>query len=310
MILCIGTTPAAQRVMVFSKLSLDAVNRATTTVDGWAGKSVNAAKVLRELGESVVAVGVAGGHRGIELVRDLKRRGIETEFEVVGEPTRQCITVIDEGHGTTTELVEESRAVAPEVYERLVEAVARRVKGCRAMVLSGTLTPRAPEDFYRRCAYLAQTEGVLSVVDAKGPPLLMALRAGVGLIKPNRGELALTVGHELRDEASVIQAMRDLHAVGAARVVVSAGKEPALASDGERTWRIHPPSITALNAIGSGDSFTAALTCRLVQGDNLGEACRWGVAAGAANALSLMPGELQRSEVERLCRQAVVEVVR
>src|ERR1035441_7816486 len=64
MILCIGTTPAAQRVMAFRKLTIDAVNRAVTTLDGAAGKSVNVAKVLKALGEQPVATRALGGGRG------------------------------------------------------------------------------------------------------------------------------------------------------------------------------------------------------------------------------------------------------
>jgi hypothetical protein len=37
--------------MIFRKLALDAVNRAVTTWDGVAGKSINVAKVLRALGD-------------------------------------------------------------------------------------------------------------------------------------------------------------------------------------------------------------------------------------------------------------------
>ncbi len=48
-ILCLGTTPAMQRVMIFHKLSLDAVNRAATTLDGAGRKSVNVAKALKSL---------------------------------------------------------------------------------------------------------------------------------------------------------------------------------------------------------------------------------------------------------------------
>ena len=43
MILCVGTTPAAQRVMVFDRLIAGEVNRARITLDGFAGKSVNVA---------------------------------------------------------------------------------------------------------------------------------------------------------------------------------------------------------------------------------------------------------------------------
>ena len=56
MILCIGTTPAAQRVMIFRKLVLEGVNRAVLTLDGVAGKSVNVAKVLHALGQPVVGL--------------------------------------------------------------------------------------------------------------------------------------------------------------------------------------------------------------------------------------------------------------
>ena len=69
MILCIGTTPAAQRVMVFRRLALDAVNRAVMTWDGAAGKSVNVAKVLQALGEQPVATGFLGGARGEQVGR-------------------------------------------------------------------------------------------------------------------------------------------------------------------------------------------------------------------------------------------------
>jgi len=94
---------------------------------------------------------------------------------------------------------------------------------------------------------------------------------------------------------------------GARRGIVTAGERPTLASDGHSHWRITPPPVRALNPIGSGDAFTAALVWRLVRGDDLGEACRWGSAAGAANALTIMAGEVQRAEVERLAGAARVE---
>src|SRR5207248_2256571 len=122
-ILCIGPTPAAQRVMVFGKLALDAVNRATKTLDGAAGKSVNVAKVLKTLGEWPVATGFIGGDRGSLVQSCLTERGIKTEFVRIGAETRQCTTVIDESAGTHTELVQESDAVPNDKYRQLMEVV-------------------------------------------------------------------------------------------------------------------------------------------------------------------------------------------
>jgi tagatose 6-phosphate kinase len=307
MILCIGTTPAAQRVMAFRQLTIDAVNRAVTTLDGAAGKSVNVAKVLQALGEHPVAVGFLGGDRGEHLRALLEAQGIELEFVKVAPRTRQCITLLDTSAGTHTELVEESQPVVPADYEALMGVIRRRVKGCRAVVMSGTITPGGPADLYFQGTQMAHAAGALPVVDAQGAALLEALRAKPALVKPNRPELAATLGRELKDEAAVRSAMRELCERGAQRVVITAGKDPALAFDGRSWWRVHAPRIEATNPIGSGDAFAAGLVWRLMRGENLGEACRWASAAGAANALTAQAGEVRRNDVERLVAEVRVE---
>ena len=295
--------------MVFSALKLDSVNRATTTLDGIAGKAINVAKVLKVLGEKPFAVGFLGGPRGEDLRAALRVRGIEHEFVSVPVHTRQCITVIDEEAGTQTELVEESLPVPSDAYKEMIEIVARRLPSCNATVMSGTLTPAAPRDFYRQCIILANKASVLTILDAKGEALEQALDAKPALIKPNRAELSATLGRDLSEKQVLRDVVHALHDRGARRVVVTAGKEPTVAFDGRQFCRIIAPAIRAVNPIGSGDSFTAALTWRLLQGDDLAEACRWGAAAGAANALTLMAAEVEREEVESLSRLVQVETL-
>jgi fructose-1-phosphate kinase PfkB-like protein len=151
--------------------------------------------------------------------------------------------------------------------------------------------------------------GALTVVDAQGAPLVEALPGKPGLVKPNRAELAATVKRGLKTEPEVIAAMREVQQRGAARVVVTAGKEPSLALAGETVWRIQSPNIRTVNPIGSGDAFTAGLVWRLTKKDHLGEACRWAAAAGAANALSAMPGDLRKEDVEQLVSEVNVEEI-
>jgi tagatose 6-phosphate kinase len=293
--------------MAFQKLTLDAVNRAVSTWDGVAGKSVNVAKVLKALGERPLATGFLGGDRGEQLRADLEARGIELEFVKVASRTRQCTTLLDRSASTQTELIEESLPVTTRDYEELMRVIRRRVGWCRAVVMSGTITPGGPVDLYFQCTLLAREAKAMAVVDAQGPALLETLRAKPGLIKPNRAELAATLGRELKDERAVMSAMRELCERGAQRVVVTAGKQPALAFDGQRWWRVHAPQIAPVNPIGSGDAFAAGLVWRLLRGDDLGEACRWASAAGAANALTLLAGEVKRDDVEPLAAQAKLE---
>ena len=305
-ILCIGTTPAAQRVMIFRKLTPDAVNRAATTLDGVAGKAINVAKILKTLGANPIATGFLGGERGEFLRAAMAKKNIESDFVTVAAPTRQCITVIDESAGTHTELVEESRPVRPADFGKFMAVIRRRITGCGAAVMSGTIASGGPATLYRDCVQLAEKAGALSVVDALGAGLTESLTAKPGLVKPNRSELAATVGRDLKSEAGVMRAMRELHERGAQRVIVTAGREPALAFDGKDFWRIVTPLIQVVNPIGSGDAFTAGVVIRLLRGDDLGEACRWGAAAAAANALTPMPGELYRKDATRLVKKVRV----
>ena len=308
-ILCIGTTPAVQRVMLFRKLTLDAVNRAVTTLDGAAGKSINVAKVLKTLGAHPIATGFLGGQRGQFLRAIMAQKKIVTDFVAVKTPTRQCITVIDESAGTHTELVEESQPVEPVDFKKFMAIIRRRMVGCRAVVMSGSIAPGCPATLYRDCVELAAEIGAFSIVDAQGTPLTGALQAKPGLVKPNHAELMATVGRKLKSEADVKRATLELHERGAQRVIVTAGPKPVLAFDGKRFWRIVAPQIQAVNPIGSGDAFTAGVVWRLLRGDDLGEACRWGAAAGAANALTPMPGDLKRQDANRLAKEVRVQSI-
>ena len=293
--------------MVFRGVTLDAVNRAATTLDGIAGKSINVAKVLKALGESPIATGFIGGDCGLRIEASLADRDIETKFVEIVPETRQCTTMIDESAGTITELVQESDPVSKSKYRELFYAVRKQASRCSAMVISGTLTPGAPVDFYQQCVQLAVKWNLLSVVDAKGPALVEALKACPGVIKPNRSELEMTVGRKLANESEVMAAMRELCDQGALRVIVTSGKEPTLAFNGSQFWRIHAPKIPTVNPIGSGDAFAAGLVWRLLRGADLGEACRWACATGAANALTLMAGEVRRKDVQRLAAEVKVE---
>lgn len=308
-ILCIGTTPAAQRVMIFRKLTPDAVNRAATTLDGVAGKAINVAKILKALGAHPVATGFLGGQRGEFLRAAMAKRHIESDFVMVKAPTRQCITVIDESAGTHTELVEESRPVRLVDFGKFMAVVRRRIGDCRAAVMSGTIASGGPATLYRDCTRLAENAGVLSVVDAQGAALIEALKAKPGLVKPNRTELAATIGRKLKSGADVMRAMRELCERGAQRVIVTAGREPALAFDGKKFRRVITPQIQVVNPIGSGDAFIAGVVWRLLRGDDLGEACRWGAGGGAANALTPQPGELKRKDVNRLAKEVRVVMI-
>ncbi|MGE5611693.1 MAG: 1-phosphofructokinase family hexose kinase, partial [Bacillota bacterium] len=197
MILCLGTTPAVQRTMIFKQLTLSNVNRAIEVLETPAGKSINVARILTVLGERALAIGFWGGDRGEQLRRDLDTAGVPHDFVTVKANTRMCITVIDQGGDVHTELVEEAKPVEQEAWDALLAKLPGLIKKSRMVTMSGTLVPGAPQDLYAQCTRMAAKAGIPAIVDAQGAALMTALPAGPTLVKPNRAELAKTLGRPL-----------------------------------------------------------------------------------------------------------------
>jgi tagatose 6-phosphate kinase len=308
MIVCLGTTPTIQKTLTFDHVEIDAVNRARSVLQYASGKSVNVAKILHILGRDPLALGILGGDSGKFIRRALDRAGVRHDFLEVTPPTRTCTTVIDGATRTVTELVEESTAVPATIYEALLSKLRSLLSDgdVQAVVLSGTLTPGAPVDFYANCVAAGAALNIPVVLDAKGEPLKRALAARPTVVKPNRRELADTVGAKVDTEESLKDAMREVVAAGPRWCIVTAGPASTIVSDGKSFWRVSSPKVPVVSPIGSGDSFAAGLTAGIVAGQSVPEACRLAAACGAANAMTPYSGHLRREDVELLLPQVEV----
>jgi tagatose 6-phosphate kinase len=305
MILCLGTTPTAQRTMVFETLKSNDVNRAKSVREFASGKAINVARVLQSLGEPALVTGFVGGDRGAFLRRDLDAGRIRHDFVTVAAATRLCTTVVDRATGTAIELVEESRSVEPTDWPRLNEKFEQISQGCGVWVFSGSLPPNAPQDFYARWVPLARQRNVKLILDARGEPLRLAMKHPGFIVKVNREELAATVGMELATEGALKEAMRATTPEGGA-IVVTAGKDGSWAYDGARFCHVSLAAIQVVNPIGSGDSYAAGLAAGLRRGLPFMDACRLGSACGSANALTQDAGHVALTDVENLFQQTSV----
>jgi 1-phosphofructokinase family hexose kinase len=308
MILCLGTTPTVQRTMVFSKFTLDIVNRAREVTEYASGKSANVARILHGLGLEVLELGFLGGRRGEFFREDFSRAGIPHDFVTVPAQTRLCTTIIDEPSGVVTELVEESPALPPEAYEALFAKYAAALKEAQIIVLSGSLPPGAPQDFYARCVRSAGPQRPV-ILDAVGQPLLEALPQRPTVVKPNVSEMARTLGMPIDTDDAIREGMKRLVQLGAGWVIVTRGKADTLISDGKNFWRIDTPSVKVISPIGSGDAFAAGLTAGLVREQNVPEACRLAVACGAANAMTPHSGHLNVVDVQPILDRVKLETL-
>jgi tagatose 6-phosphate kinase len=299
MILCLGTTPTVQRSMTFKHLAMDDVNRAVDVQEYASGKSPNVARVLQTMGENALAVGFAGGDRGKFLIDDMERAGIKCDFVRVPDQTRLCTTVIDRSTGTATELVEEHAPVSEAHWAEMDHKLRSILPTSKMWIFSGSLPAGAPRDFYARWIPLAKELKATLILDTRGEPLKCALPMGGFIAKLNRDELAATLGMDLSSDKALADAVRQGVPSGGAAIITH-GSKSVVASDGKDIWRLVPPAVKAISAVGSGDAFAAGLSLGLTAGESLPEALALAAACGAANAMTALAGHLNRDDVTEL----------
>jgi tagatose 6-phosphate kinase len=289
--------------MELSRVQLGEVNRCRTVTFSAAGKGANVARVLHTLGAPTVLLSFCGGETGRLWLDDLKRVGISTEIVRTRNITRICQTLIDQSSGEITELVREAQLPTRTEWTSLFHRFEASLKRAQLVVISGALMPCAKEAVYRDLAQLARLEGVPVVIDSQKAPLAKMLAQWPVLAKLNVHELENTLGFSLRNEKQIVAGARRLVERGAQQVVVTLGAKSAWLVQPGRVWRFTPPRVRALNPIGSGDAVTAGISYGILKGWDIVEGMRLGLACGAANALTLTPGDVDAQVVRKLTRK-------
>ena len=306
MILVAGLSPAWQQIMRFAKLRPGEVNRAAEVHWCASGKALNAGMALASLGVPSHTISPAGGWSGQAIMAEFAERGTAATWTPTKATTRVCTTVLNDADGSSTELVENAPEMTVAERDVFLGNYRDKIKSATMAVLTGSLAKGAPATFYRT---LLEVTPCPVVLDARGPELLAALERKPRVVKPNREELALTVGRTLPDRASVLAAMRELIERGAQGVIVTQGKSAVWVMDGADVWELTPPLATPIvNPIGCGDCLAAALAWGLMRGDSLLDAVRLGMAAAADNITQLLPARLSKERVESLVVERAARV--
>ncbi len=257
--------------------------------EGWArepgGGGVNVARVLRRLGIAARAFVVVGGATGEELVDLVRADGVDVDRFDIDGTTRESMAVTETSTGHQYRIT----APGPRVVDHrlLGRAVVERVKAATVVVLSGSLCPGMPDDFFADLI-LELGPGVTTIVDTNGAALKSVVETRATLVKPSQRELAALVGWTPVTSDQIECAVQEVLAAGSVDSIV-ASRGPAgalLAQRGQRAVWFHPPPVHPVSTVGAGDSMVAGIAASLVRGRSLPDAVRYGVAAGTAAVMT------------------------
>jgi 1-phosphofructokinase/tagatose 6-phosphate kinase len=279
------------------------------------GKGVNVARVLKTLGQPVIATGLAGGATGTRIVEQLTNLSVLSDFVRIREESRTNTAVIDPTTGEQTEINERGPSVSEQEIELFVDKLLYLAKGASWCVFAGSLPRNVDVDLYARLIRELQRAKVVCVVDTDGDPLRRAVRAEPDVITPNVLESEELVGHEFNDAEDHVIAVREMIELGAREAVMTTPdgcyamlrSEEAHGAPSLYRVRVPPGRIEPRATVGSGDAFLAGYVSARYSGKPSQQALVYGVACGAESTQHLGAGLVDPAEVDRLLGDVIVE---
>ena len=159
MIITVTPNPALDRTLIVPELVFDEMVRASDSRLDLDGKGVNVSKALYSLGAATLIMGFAGGPAGEQLERGLAAQGYTTEFTQVAGETRTNTIIIDAATNRYVKANEPGPTLQPDELAVFFAQARERVRPGDTWILSGSLPPGAPVDFYARLVQLIQGHG-------------------------------------------------------------------------------------------------------------------------------------------------------
>lgn len=299
MIVTVTPNPSIDRTVTLpGELVRGAVHRVTAVSSEPGGKGVNVARALTLAGLDNVAVLPAA--QNDPFLTALRGQRVRFHAVPVSGSVRTNLA-ITENDGTTTKVNEPGSVLSAAEAGELAEAVAERAQFAAWVVLSGSLPPGLPDDWYSQMVAVLAPYGCKVAVDTSDVPLA-ALAAGLqvaapDLMKPNSEELAGLAGVSAEsletalahgDPGPTVSAARHLIERGVAAVLATLGAAGAVLVDRDGAWLATPPPVKPRSTVGAGDSALAGYVRADVGGADAPERLQMAVAYGSAAAA--LPG--------------------
>jgi len=303
MILTVTLNPAVDRTYLIGDFAWNRTIRAKQAVPGMGGKGTDASWILGELGYSSMPLGFAAGNAGRIMTKMLRARGCVTDFVWLKGETRVNIVIVsEEGQGQST-LTEPGLQVGAGDLEKFRNKFTRALKTASCVVIGGTVPPGIDASIYTELVRSAREAGLPVVFDASGPGLKAGMEGRPTVAKPNIDEIAELYGSPVKTVEEAYKAGRELQEKYGTSLVITLGKDGALAVLPGRAYSIPVLKIPVVSTAGAGDAVLAGLAATLSEGRSMEDGLRLGFAAAAAVCLTPATADCRNADVQRLLPQ-------
>lgn len=264
-VLTVTLNPALDLTVRLPALRLGEVNRSDSLQVHAAGKGLNVAQVLADLGHQLTVTGFLGESNAQAFEQLFAARGFADEFVRVAGETRSNIKLA-EGSGQVTDINGPGLEVVQAQRSELLERIRRLAPAHELVVVAGSLPRGVDSEWFVELLQMLNGLGVRVALDTSGAALRDGLATRPWLIKPNEEELAEARGVELADAQALAGEAVRLQGEGVSHVVVSQGAEGVCWFAPDTALQACPPKVRVVSTVGAGDSLLAGMLHGLLEG--------------------------------------------
>ncbi|MDC5852185.1 1-phosphofructokinase [Vibrio europaeus] len=257
-VVTITLNPALDLTGSLNSLSVGSVSLVEKSNLHAAGKGVNVAKVLSDLGAEVTVTGFLGKDNPElfhQLFDDIQ---VNNEFVEVQGATRINVKLV-EANGQVSDINFPGVHVTQEEIDRFEQTLFRLAETHDYFVLAGSLPGGvSPEQCAAWIEKLHQ-QGKKVLFDSSKKALRSGIEAQPWLIKPNDEELSDLFGEHLSTPEQCQTAAQTLSNKGIANIVVSMGADGVMWFNQGQWLHAQPPRMNVVSTVGAGDTLVAGL---------------------------------------------------
>ncbi|MFJ2430472.1 1-phosphofructokinase [Pseudomonas sp. NPDC087804] len=298
-ILTLTLNPALDLTVELPRLDAGQVNRSDEMHTHAAGKGVNVAQVLADLGHQLTVSGFLGEDNLQAFETLFAKRGFVDAFIRVPGETRSNIKVAEQD-GRITDINGPGPVVDAVAQQALLDRLVQIAPGHDAVVVAGSLPRGVTAQWLRELIERLNQLGLKVALDSSGEALREALKASPWLIKPNTEELADALGCEVVSHTAEAQAAARLHAQGIEHVVISHGADGVNWFSVGSALHATPPKVSVASTVGAGDSLLAGMLHGLLSADTPEQTLRTATAIAAMAVTQIGFGIHDRAQLAQL----------
>ncbi|MDN2483543.1 1-phosphofructokinase [Vibrio agarivorans] len=304
-VVTITLNPALDLTGSLSELNLGTVNLVNNSSFHAAGKGVNVAKVLSDLGADVTVTGFLGKDNPElfhQLFNDIK---VTDRFVEVEGATRINVKLV-EASGSVSDINFPGVEVSPADIERFERTLFELAETHDYFVLAGSLPRGVTAEQCANWIEKLHQQGKRVLFDSSKAALSAGIESSPWLIKPNDEELSDFVGQPLDTAAKCQHAAQAISQKGIENIVVSMGSEGVMWLNEGQWLRSQPPKMQVVSTVGAGDTLVAGLCWGHMQQMPKKDLLRFATALSALAVSQVGVGLTSQKELESIELQTQV----